>query len=196
MKDYKFNVNWFYNYNDQWLGGKGFIKEFVDKQTNALQIGCFEGQATVWLLDNILTHPDSHLTDIDPFYSETDLAGANFETVKKLYFHNLEECPSRLKHRLIVGKSQEELRCLDPYSFDFIYVDGSHMRDDTLEDAVLCHRLLKKNGIIIFDDYDWGNEINDMSYKPKEAIDIFMKVFEKYYKVIDIHYQVVLRKIL
>lgn len=33
-----------------------------------LEIGAFEGRSGMWMLDNILTHPSSRMTVIDPFY--------------------------------------------------------------------------------------------------------------------------------
>lgn len=39
--------------------------------------------------------------------------------------------------------------------FDFIYVDGLHLSQDVLYDALLSFDLLKVGGILIFDDYLW-----------------------------------------
>ena len=36
--------------------------------------------------------------------------------------------------------------------FDLIYIDGSHDFDDVLSDAICAFRVLKPNGVIIFDD--------------------------------------------
>jgi len=41
--------------------------------------------------------------------------------------------------------------------FDFIYIDASHEPEDVIFDAVNSFRMLKKGGMIIFDDYAWGN---------------------------------------
>ncbi len=41
--------------------------------------------------------------------------------------------------------------------FDFIYIDASHEPEDVLDDAIGSFKKLKPNGIIIFDDYGWGN---------------------------------------
>ena len=39
--------------------------------------------------------------------------------------------------------------------FDFVYVDGSHQAPDVLVDAVLSALLLRKGGLLVFDDYFW-----------------------------------------
>ena len=71
--------------------------------------------------------------------------------------------------------------------FDFIYVDGSHQGPDVLFDAVMAFKLLRKNGIIAFDDYLWFERNlpngKDLNRCPKPAIDAFTSVF---YKEVDI----------
>ena len=39
--------------------------------------------------------------------------------------------------------------------FDFCYIDGGHNWSDTGFAFFLVDRLLKSNGIIVFDDLDW-----------------------------------------
>lgn len=198
MYEYKFNVDWWDLVSNNFLEGPGFMKKFVNVPTKALQIGCFEGRGTVWMLDHVLTHRDSRLIDIDPFYSETDLAGANFETVKYLYYRNLKQCPTaEMKHKIIVGKSVDVLPTLEKNSFDLIYVDGSHLRDDVWLDAIYSHELLKVGGRMFFDDYEWGTDDPNVNrgYIPHDAIAKFLEEYKEYYKIIDIHYQVVIERI-
>jgi hypothetical protein len=35
--------------------------------TKALEVGSFEGRSALWMLENLLTHPDSTLTVVDTF---------------------------------------------------------------------------------------------------------------------------------
>ena len=64
---------------------------------------------------------------------------------------------------------------------------------------VLCARLLKKRGILIFDDYQWagcyerGTSDSPTDF-PKAAIDRFVQCFEKQFDVIHNSYQMILRK--
>jgi hypothetical protein len=51
--------------------------------------------------------------------------------------------------------------------FDFIYVDGSHKRDDVYNDSINSYKHLKVGGIIAFDDYYWNID------KPQEYIPHF-----------------------
>ncbi len=197
MHNYSFNVNWWENVCNNFLEGPAFMSRFVDQPTNALQIGCFEGMGTIWLLDKVLTHKDSRLTDIDTFESVSDLAGANFDTVKDLYYHNLRECPNSNKHKIIIGKSKDVLKTLPENSFNLIYVDGSHLAKDVAIDAKLSHKLIKVGGVIFFDDYEWEMDNPNISkkYIPHYAIDKFLEEHKEEYKIIDIHYQVVIERI-
>ena len=63
------------------------------------------------------------------------------------------------KNKIIVnrGYSNREVLKFEDEFFDIIYIDGNHEPEYVLEDAVLCFRKLKKNGIMIFDDYTEGN---------------------------------------
>lgn len=197
MRDYQFHVDWWNNVSNNFIDGPGFMKQFVGVPTRAIQIGCFEGMGTVWLLDNVLTHEDSTLIDIDTFSSNTDLSGADFEEVKRLYYHNLKECPGSNKHKLIIGKSQDILQTLEENSFDLIYVDGSHLRDDVWFDAIYSDKLLKIGGLIFFDDYEWSTDKIGLprEYMPHDAIDRFINEYKNNYSVVDIHYQAILKKI-
>ena len=64
--------------------------------------------------------------------------------------------------------------------FDLIYIDGSHQAPEVLCDAVLCFLLLRKSGIIVFDDYLWHEQLPygvDPIRSPKMAIDAFTNIF-------------------
>jgi predicted O-methyltransferase YrrM len=93
----------------------------------------------------------------------------------------------------IKGYSQEALRQLPLNHYDFIYVDGSHVVSDVLEDAVLAFRLLKSGGIMIFDDYEW-DWFNDEYLVPKMAIDAFLRIYARKCELLHKGYQVILRK--
>jgi len=93
-----------------------------------------------------------------------------------------------------VGSSQKILRTFLVGQFDFIYIDGSHQAPDVLEDTLLAWRLLKKGGILIWDDYDWGEQYQERE-KPKVAIDAFLYIFEGKYKIISSHRQICVTKL-
>ena len=71
--------------------------------------------------------------------------------------------------------------------YDFVYIDASHEPDDVMIDAVLSFELLKQNGLIIFDDYGWGD--------CAKGIDGFLHAYQKKIEVLAKSYQVFIRKL-
>jgi predicted O-methyltransferase YrrM len=156
-----------------------------------LEVGLYEGRSALWMLENVLTDPTSHLTGIDLFEGE----------LKERFFENLRK--SGLSERaIIVSKpSQIAMRELPLESFDIIYIDGSHATADVLEDALLAYRLLKPEGILIFDDYRWSGARyrgpltrDESSDFPKKAIDAFVLIFTDRFEVLHNSYQLILKK--
>ena len=155
---------------------------------NYLEVGCYEGRSSVWMLENVLTHKESGLTCIDPF-----LENFGGEVSKQRFISNVSKAGGAGRFDLIVGYSQIKLRRLPLESFDLIYIDGDHRAIAVLEDAVLSWGLLKSGGLIIFDDYDWQHE-REPPDRPLMALDFFAEVFRPESEVIHRDYQLMLRK--
>lgn len=111
------------------------------------------------------------------------------------FIRNIEEYGDRVKYE--IGISQLLLRKL-PYDkdfcFDFIYIDGSHIASDVLEDSILAFRLLKPGGIMVFDDYDW-DFFGDQRRHPRIAVDAFLSIYDGKYKLLHKAKQVYIEKV-
>lgn len=136
------------------------------------------------MLENILDNPSSHLTCIDLF---------PIQEVEDRFDNNISLTGYQNRVTKLKGVSWKHLRNLPPESFDLVYVDGSHDGRDVLEDAILTYRLTKVNGIIIFDDYPWEDNPMHSAY-PKDAIDAFIKCYHDFISVIDMQWQVCIKK--
>jgi predicted O-methyltransferase YrrM len=77
--------------------------------------------------------------------------------------------------------------------YDLIYIDGSHYADDVIIDSILAFSLLKKNGILIFDDYLWWYYSNPRK-NPSAAINLFLKLKADSLKIIFVGYQIAIQK--
>jgi len=53
--------------------------------------------------------------------------------------------------------------------------------------------LLKPKGLMVFDDYMWGNP-RDILHRPKPAIDAFCNIFAEEAEIVHVGYQLVVRK--
>ncbi|HJP93373.1 MAG TPA: class I SAM-dependent methyltransferase [Pyrinomonadaceae bacterium] len=165
-----------------------------------LEIGSFEGGSACWLLKNILTDKSSRLTCIDTFdfagqgsyYFQDE--GSESMTIEDRFDFNIKQTGSAHKVRKLIGSSQEVLRGLPFSTYDFIYIDGSHKASNVLEDAVLSWPLLKKGGLLTFDDYEWNGDPDPLNC-PGIAINAFLNIFETHYVIIHKSYQLTIEKI-
>jgi predicted O-methyltransferase YrrM len=186
-----FSHDWFSIHIPQW---EKDLREFVGlPNLNFLEVGCFEGKGSCWLLENILTHPSSRLICVDTF----DFAGQHLQldasSMESTFDNNILDTGRGSCVEKKVGFSQEILRVLPLYYFDFIYIDGSHLAPHVLEDAILSWRLLKPGGILTFDDYEWDSAPLAIE-RPKIAIDSFLQCFQGQYDLIYKVGQVTMRK--
>ena len=81
------------------------------------------------------------------------------------------------------------------FDFDVIYIDGSHLAENVLNDCISSWSCLKKNGILILDDFFWNN-YDKIQDNPAYAINIFLKEIKNDYKIICLSkFQLFIRKI-
>jgi predicted O-methyltransferase YrrM len=165
------------------------LAEFKDVPVNFLEIGAFEGRSTVWFLDNILTHPRSCITSIDPWVYSLEAHKPVFEH----YRYNISHHPGKVIY--YHDSSTNVLVSLMPELYSFIFVDGDHSSRGILEDAVLSFRLLKSGGIMAFDDYLMADPqyLTDGT-TPKESLDAFLYAYRNYLTVLHKDWQVWIRK--
>jgi predicted O-methyltransferase YrrM len=187
-----FTHDWFGDNGKRWIK---WLDKFKGKPNlNFLEIGCFEGRATVWLLEHILTDESSEITVIDTFNGsqEHEKRMLDLKDMYKNFVSNVEPWMGRVIVR--VGMSQLHLRGMATNFYDFVYIDGSHEAPDVMEDTILSWRLLRNGGILIWDDYSWGKEY-ELLKRPRIAIDSFLEIYKGQYKVIAKERQVCIEKI-
>lgn len=182
-KNYKFTTDWFTMRIPKW---SEILKPFQGQPNiHYLEIGVAEGRSALWMLENILTHPTARITCLDIFVRK-DL----YET----FLSNLMLSGFLDKVIMIKGRSQEILRTLPFNSYDIVYIDGSHTAPDVIVDAALSWALLKKGGIMIFDDYMWEWKLPPQD-RPKIAIEAFLRIFKNELQVLHREYQIIIKKL-
>jgi len=90
--------------------------------------------------------------------------------------------------------SLDAFRQLGRTTYDVIYVDGSHRAEDVLFDAVAYFSLLKKGGLMVFDDYEWQEIGMHGLDTPRPAIDSFLAIYANSIEVIHKGIQVIVTK--
>jgi predicted O-methyltransferase YrrM len=193
---YRFTQDYFTDNIVQWSKDHGRFVGLSD--LHFLEIGSFEGRSACWLLQNVLTHDSSRITCIDLFAEERsqgayDTTGldSNLMSTEDRFDYNIRQMGASHRVEKLKGNSHELLRSLPRSQYDFIYIDGSHVAKDVLEDAVLAWPLLKTGGMLTFDDYEWRDEPDPLRC-PGIGIDAFLRVYEGHYRMIHKAYQVTL----
>ena len=196
--EYRFTTDLFSGNIETWE--KNLSRFAHQPDLEFLEIGSFEGGSACWLLKNILTGEGSRLTCIDTFdfagqgsyYFQDE--GSESMSIEDRFDFNIKQTGSAHKVRKLVGYSQEVLRGLPFSTYNFIYIDGSHLAVNVMQDAVLAWPLLKKGGLLTFDDYEWDDDPNPLNC-PRAAIDAFLNIFETHYVMIHKGYQITIEKI-
>lgn len=153
---------------------------YSEEKVRALEVGAFDGVSANMMLDHLFVHPESEVLCIDPFLPDPTTPQVCDQT-RKDFYENRKRGGHEGRIEIFEGLSVEVLGWMiaeEGYwdSFDFIYIDGSHLAKDVLTDAVMCWNLLKYGGVIAFDDYEWGGGADQWG-RPKAGIDAFASVF-------------------
>ncbi|UOF81559.1 methyltransferase domain [Bacteriophage sp.] len=161
-----------------------------------LEVGCFEGRATCWMLENMLADNGS-ITCIDTFEGSEEHTKLELGNLQDIFVHNIETSAKLTQHyRVMPMTSYEGLARLigDKQQYDFIYIDGSHTAPDVMTDACMAFGLLKQGGIMLFDDYLW-KDMPGVLHRPKLAIDLFVTLFSEQCDLAMIGYQLAVKKL-
>jgi len=196
--EYKFTKDWFSEAEKIWP----LFIPLLPARKSFLEIGSFEGRSMVWTAENMVEH-GGFIDCIDTWEGgeEHVAAGEDMGSVEERFDHNrmLVEIKNRVEVNKYKGTSVQHLAHWlvenpeDHPTFDFIYIDGSHKAKDVLTDACMAWQLLKPEGVLVFDDYLWGNP-RDALHRPKIAIDAFTNIFGEELSIVYAGHQLAVRK--
>lgn len=245
----EFTTNWF-THNADSLGRVftqlGWMND-SQKPRKVLEIGCWEGRGTQWLLCALCRHRDSAVHCVDTWRGGDQYADLGLELRGERHSGAAVEARFDANVRLVTGvdpncgserdadrenelgetPGTERVRDGEPDTegdvpnpvrkwkarsvdvlasllgvsagtFDVAYVDGSHAARDVIGDGVMCWELLRRGGVMVFDDYRWDRVMGDAvppKRCPRMAVDAFLGMFEDELVVLDRGYQVVVQKI-
>lgn len=196
MSNYEFTKDWFSWAPEVWQQLIPLLPGTPGKR-RFLEIGSFEGRSAVWIMENMMQDGDI-LYCVDTWAGGEEHGAEDMDAVWSRFCRNT--TLARKKHRdrhceNVRNTSYEALVSFarTKHSFDFLYIDGSHIAKDVLTDACMAWPLLNKGGIMVFDDYLWGDP-RDTLHRPKIAIDAFTNIFAEEMQHVHSGYQLIVRK--
>lgn len=181
---FEFTNSWFAPHVVPWRELFGSLRP-----QRLLEVGCYEGQATAFMIHVAAEYCDPHLTCVDTWAGSVDLPAEAMAGVEARFDSNVSIARARTNGRGDFFKIKQPsalalatMIAAGWQPFDFIYIDGSHTAPDVLTDAVMAFQLLRVGGVMVFDDYTWCMEPQDRRdplNMPKFAIDTFVNMFQR-----------------
>lgn len=174
------------NFFEKWIPNwENILSPIAGKpEVVGIEVGVLHGDCAVFCAEKIANGDGSIHYAIDINCSEE--LKSNIAPYKNIDFRRGHSFDI-LRNLTHGGKSKEFA--------DYIYIDGSHLAIDVMQDGVLAWYLLKDGGILIFDDYGWGAHTTDEKQKPKLAIDSFLTAYDGHTQVLSAGWQVFIKKL-
>ena len=154
------------------------LKKF-DKNFKYLEIGSYEGNSSIFVAKNF---KEAHIYCVDNWKGTDEYNDdLSFSKIEKnfdfiiLKFKNVKKFKSSSNYFFKKNKT----------SFDVIYIDGYHFGPQVYKDCVNAWKILKKNGIMICDDYILEC-YKDITKNPCYSINKFLKEIQNSFKILKV----------
>ena len=175
-------AHWFWrkDFSGDWVARhipvwRRVLADWRDQPLRILEVGSWEGRSALFFLKFL---PRSRITCIDTFAGAAEQLRepqlfAEIPHTERRFDNNLASYAGRVEK--IKSRSVPALDALIAAGrrFDLAYIDGSHSRQDVMDDSVRVWPLVVPGGVLIWDDYHWGKELSD-DERPQLAIDQFL----------------------
>lgn len=188
-------VNWFTRGRADTYFARN-LSPYVGQPLKCLQLGAYTGDATEWLFEHVLTHPDARLYDVDTW------EGSDEPEHKQIDWNSVEQTYDKRHQdkidsgRLIKFKGTTDEFFSSPQGmqqFHFIYIDADHEAASVLKDGLNAIYRVPEGGIVAFDDYMW-TQGKGLWADPKPAVDAIYNCHSNSFDLLDTGLQVWLRK--
>jgi hypothetical protein len=189
--------NWFES-TDARANFERNLLPLADKEIKCLQVGAYTGDATKWMVENILKQPHSFLVDVDTWEGSDEAVHHNMDWKDVYKTYTDKNATAIFEQKVVVMQMTSDryfAGIINEQIFDFIYVDGDHTAFAVLRDGSNAYDKLKVGGILAFDDYTWSMSKGDF-YDPGYAIDALCHLLIGRVEKIEDNSQLWLRKII
>jgi len=185
MEKYTYTHGWFLSSEI-----RQHIFKFINpiEKHNILEIGSYEGLSACFFSDNLLSNEGSTLTCVDPF-DISDTTTPLTTSTKDIFLGNIDK--SNNKNKITFWQMySNDFFLINNEKYDFIYIDGSHLEKDIINDMTEADKVLVTGGIMWMDDYLGGSDDTI-----KTVMDRFVDENKGRYITIHSGYQLALRKL-
>ena len=143
------------------------ILKILPRDFKYLEIGSWEGNSALFILTNFNVK-NVVCVDIWEDINFKDIQKSNYENYKK----NIEEFLNKVK---TYKGTSDSFFLNQRENFDVIYIDGSHETDQVYKDIKNSWKVLNNKGVLICDDYFYGDIYKNPKNVPSIAINKFIK---------------------
>ena len=151
---------------------------FLEGNFNYLEIGTYEGNSAMFVAN---TFPKSKVYCVDNWNKTEEYGDQNFDIVEKNFDYNTSSFNNILKFK----NNSDDFFKKNNTLFEVIYIDGYHKDFQVLKDCRNAWKILKKNGLLICDDYIW-NFYENIKENPCYSINKFINEIKNENKVLEV----------
>ena len=151
---------------------------FLEGNFNYLEIGTYEGNSAMFVAN---TFPKSKVYCVDNWNKTEEYGDQNFDIVEKNFDYNTASFNNILKFK----NNSDDFFKKNNTLFEVIYIDGYHRDFQVLKDCRNAWKILKKDGLLICDDYIW-NFYENIKENPCYSINKFMDEIKNENKVLEV----------
>lgn len=189
IKNKNFTTFWFLN---NFKLFSFFLPKNEKEIFNYLEIGSFEGMSALFVANK---YKDSNIVCVDTWsmsLNKSQILDFDFQEIEKNFDKNLIGL-NLLKIKDTSRNAYSKILKFK-YNYDYIYIDGSHDGEDIYFDATQSFKILKKGGIMIFDDISTIDR--NLNLQAFQAFEKFYKENKKNIRVLYLKRLAVIKKVI
>ncbi len=137
-----------------------YLKRLKGETAKGIEIGTARGESTYLILEQCPNITKAYT--IDPFFAYEDWVGPidqeTMDKFKAIAYKNLEKFG--VKAEIIPLTSEEAVDLFPNLEYSYLFVDGSHSKENVLKDLTLYYPKVKSGGIVAVHDTNL-NTVND-----------------------------------
>jgi len=160
----------------------------INSNFRYLEIGSYEGNSALFIANSFKF---SKIYCVDNWVGTQEYTNHNFQNIENNFDYNVKNYNNINK----IKDRSDNFFFKNNFFFDIIYIDGYHLGSQVYKDCINSWKFLKKDGLLICDDYIW-NGYEDIKENPCFAINKFLTEIKDNYKLLKVsNSQIFIKKI-